>query len=135
MGVEGIEPSTSVLSGLRSTTELYAQIFCKYNQKPLECRAFLDSNTFSFAPFRYAKTQKGVGDLCRDLRAYRQTLIILHSFMRRRNRLLRNIAFRNFLKRKLHDQLPLAVPCYDLLPVTEPELDQLEIHNLKICEL
>ena len=29
---------------------------------------------------------------------------------------------KNYIKEKFHHQLPLAVPCYDLAPVTEPTL-------------
>jgi hypothetical protein len=34
----------------------------------------------------------------------------------------KNLGISTKLNMKLHDQLPLAVPCYDLLPVTEPRL-------------
>ena len=115
VGTNGLEPSTSRLSGVRSNHLSYAPVFwwrwgesnswppaCKAGALPAELHPRCSSGTFKTEQYFY------------------YFLLLTVS---------KNCTFRAFLLRKevIQPHLPIRLPCYDFTPVINPTFDDVLI--------
>ena len=104
MGTEGIEPSTSALSEQRSTTELRAHVFLILIKK----QKTVKGSYYFKTELQYLR----VASNNRSLRSSINTLQLKFEFQ------TSIVIDSKEIKKLIHPQVPLGMPCYDFILIT-----------------